>query len=227
MFVSAGIGVAPACAQSLLDAKLIHASGGPFLCDDADPTAGFVNYACEPLEDNNTTTGWDIVGTENLVHPISGEHLDTGGMMLLEFETEREAASITLDLKLRVYNSNFIYGQPAIVMSADRTLSSHEFIDCFDDSIYRMTGSFDSTGNTFSGRPTDTIDQIRLPGNRYEFLIWGPNLAALHSDGPQGLQVLEAHLQYLPVPEPSAIALLGISVLGLLGCAWWRRKHES
>jgi hypothetical protein len=216
------IGGVPVCAdENPLDAKLIRVSGGPFLGDDGNPTAGFVEYACLPLEDNLATTGWNIAGTENLRFQ-NGIWIDTGGMVLLEFMTEMEATSIHLDLTLRAYDSE--PGSSALVMSADRTFWSHELLWSFDDTVQSMTGSFDHTGNTFSGRPADTLEQIRLAGNRYEFLVWGPYIAAIHGDGAQGLHVLEAHLQYIPVPEPPTIVyLLGAALLGLV-IGMWRRR---
>ena len=69
--------------------------------------------------------------------------------------------------------------------------------------------AFDASGNLFE---TDVLNQAV-----YEFDQQGNR-----STFATGLQTPE-HLVFAPVPEPSAVALLGIGAISLLGCAWRRR----
>jgi hypothetical protein len=91
----------------------------------------------------------------------------------------------------------------------------------------QSTGAFTLPGTT--PYPTDSsywtpfsITGVGVAGtNSLDFLVdqpYAPNGVAAYT----GLRV-----EFIPAPEPSSLVLLGVGAIGLLGCAWRRRKRMN
>ena len=182
------------------------------------------------LCDGSVATGIEIVGGEHVTNPNGS--CDSGGALRVLFQTSVEASELHLDIWLRSYAAPGFWPGPYTGMTLYDATDYHALHWVWpgagfpghdgpnDGTPLHFSGTFNSSGNTFNDDPSVTIDDVRLPGNRFLVTLWGPYMASVHDAGPQGLIVYEAHAWYAPVPEPASLSMLALGVLASL-----RRQH--
>ena len=221
-------------ADMVLDttAELTGVWGGSFEDNPPGSRMGpMTQYSPDLLEDSLLSTSLTILGNDGIPGGTPGttNYADYGAFMLLEFQTAVEAREVHLNILMRSFGWDYPIG-PYSGMTADG--SFHPNWSNYSHDIQTIDGFFDGSGNNFliygSGNtPTSkqwqTIDDIRLSDNRFQFLLWGPYVTGLMELGNQGIEVFEAHLTYQPVPVPSAVILGSI---GLTFSGWLLRRRR-
>jgi len=211
-------------AFALPAAELIGVWGGSFESNSEGPgyrMGPTTQYSPDLLEDNLLSTSLTILGDEGIS--------DYGAFMLLEFQTAAQASEVHLNISIQSFGYGYSIGTYS-GMSADDSFSPN-YSDYSND-IQTISGFFDGSGNNFlrygtgdypTGKQWQTISDIALSDNRYQFLLWGPYLASELVTGDQGIEVFEAHVTYQPIPAPSSILLVSFGI----GCVPWIRRQKS
>lgn len=196
-----------------VDAELAKVVGGS-IDSSRDISLWDEEYPRDFLTDNNMQTSLIMKGDGPCINS-NGSLVSYGGFIILEFQTDQTAAEIFLDIKARPFQTPDQPGGNYLGMTADGTFES--VYSAYSEGIQTINGYFNVSGNNFinegfgdyqTHNQWQTIDYIRHPDNSYQFLIWGPYLESSYEAGNRGIEIYEAHMTYLSIPEPCTILLV-------------------